>query len=39
MKRSRVNRRKDRRIFRKTAARVNARNLPGHLNQLGGTTL
>ena len=39
MRRSRVNRRKDRKIFTRTAARVNVRNLPGRLNNLGGTTL
>lgn len=37
--RKRVNPRKDKRIFSKTASRTNARNLPGHLTRRGGTCL
>ena len=31
--------RKDKKIFAKTAARKQVKNLPGHLNQRGGTRL
>lgn len=37
--RKRVNARKDKRIFRKTAGKINARNIPGRLLQRGGTRL
>lgn len=37
--RSHVNKRVDRRIFKKTASRTNARNIPGHMLQRGGTRL
>lgn len=37
--RARVNKRVDRKIFKKTAARTNARNVPGHVLQRGGTRL
>ena len=37
--RSRVRAKKDHAIFRKTAARTNVRNIPGHVIQRGGTRL
>lgn len=37
--RSRVNARKDRRIFSKTAKRTNVKNIPGHMTRRGGTCL
>lgn len=37
--RSHVKPRKDKAIFRKTASRTNARNIPGHMIQRGGTRL
>lgn len=37
--RKRVNKRRDRRYFTKTASRTNARNIPGHNIALGGTRL
>lgn len=37
--RSRVHARKDKAIFRKTAARTNAKNIPGKILQRGGTRL
>lgn len=39
MARVRVNRRKDHRIFTKTARKVNVKNIPGRLIQRGGTRL
>lgn len=37
--RSRVRPRKDRKIFKKTAARIHVKNLPGHNLTRGGTCL
>lgn len=37
--RSRVRARKDKRIFRRTAAATNVKNIPGKQNQFGGTRL
>lgn len=37
--RKRVNPRRDKRIFRKTAGRGSVLNLPGHQNRRGGTCL
>ena len=37
--RSHVNKRRDRRIFKKTAARTKARNLPGKMVERGGQVL
>ncbi len=37
--RSRVNRRKDQRIFKRTASRTNSLNIPGQVMQRGGTRL
>lgn len=37
--RSHVRPRKDKAIFRKTAARTNVKNIPGHVIQRGGTRL
>lgn len=37
--RSRVNARKDRRIFSRTAKRINVKNIPGHMTRRGGTCL
>lgn len=37
--RARVRPRKDKAIFRKTAARTNVKNIPGHVIQRGGTRL
>lgn len=39
MKRRIRNVRKDKRIFSKTAARTNVKNLPGHVLTRGGTRL
>lgn len=37
--RSRVNRRVDKRVFKKTAAKTHALNIPGKIMQRGGTRL
>lgn len=37
--RSRVNRRVDKRVFKKTAAKTHALNIPGQVMQRGGTRL
>lgn len=37
--RNRVNRRRDRKFFRKTAALTNTKNVPGHLLMRGGIRL
>lgn len=37
--RQRVNKRVDKKIFRKTAARTNSMNIPGKIIQRGGTRL
>ena len=37
--RSRVNNRRDHRIFKKTAARTNVKNVPGRIIQRGGIRL
>lgn len=37
--RRRVNPRRDKKVFRKTAGRMSALNLPGHQNRRGGTCL
>ena len=37
--RSRVNRRTDKRVFKKTAVKTHVKNLPGHTNTRGGTCL
>lgn len=37
--RSHVNKRVDRKIFKKTASRTNVRNVPGHMVSRGGTRL
>lgn len=37
--RKNVNRKKDRKIFKKTAMKTNERNIPGHIISRGGTRL
>ena len=39
MKRMHVNKRKDQRIFRKTASRTDVKNIPGRVVQRGGIRL
>lgn len=39
MARIRINRKRDHKIFRKTASRTNVRNIPGRINARGGTRL